>query len=90
MKLSYYLMTGSLALAVACSSPKTTEETEAPKLAGNPIVEGWYADPEGIVFGDEYWVYPTFSAGYTDQLHFDAFSSTDLVTWEKQIFLEDL
>lgn len=53
------------------------------KKAGNPIVEGWYADPEGIVFGDKYWVYPTFSAPYDQQLHFDAFSSPDLVKWTK-------
>lgn len=28
---------------------------------GNPIVPGWYADPEMRVFGDRYWVYPTYS-----------------------------
>lgn len=28
---------------------------------GNPVFEGWYADPEGIIFGDEYWIYPTLS-----------------------------
>ncbi|MFD2098585.1 glycoside hydrolase family 43 protein [Flagellimonas iocasae] len=49
----------------------------------NPIFEGWYADPEGVVFGDTYWVYPTFSDDYDMQLHFDAFSSKDLVNWEK-------
>ncbi|RYY94643.1 MAG: arabinan endo-1,5-alpha-L-arabinosidase [Chitinophagaceae bacterium] len=49
----------------------------------NPIVEGWYADPEGVVFGNEYWIYPTFSARYEQQVFFDAFSSTDLVTWKK-------
>ncbi|PZX58464.1 glycosyl hydrolase family 43 [Algoriphagus ratkowskyi] len=89
MKNRYSLLAGSLALAFACSSPKTTEKTEVPKLSGNPIFEGWYADPEGIVFGDEYWVYPTFSAAYTDQLHFDAFSSKDLVTWEKHANILD-
>lgn len=55
----------------------------AQKTAGNPIFEGWYADPEGAVFNNEYWVYPTYSAEYRDQLHFDAFSSKDLVNWEK-------
>ncbi|WPR74833.1 glycoside hydrolase family 43 protein [Algoriphagus sp. NG3] len=90
MKLSYTIMTGALALACACSSPKTTKQVEkTPELSGNPIFEGWYADPEGIVFGDEYWIYPTFSAGYTDQLHFDAFSSKDLVTWEKHANILD-
>lgn len=51
--------------------------------AGNPVFEGWYADPEAAVFGGQYWIYPTFSAVYDEQLHFDAFSSRDLVTWEK-------
>ncbi|WP_319481835.1 glycoside hydrolase family 43 protein [uncultured Draconibacterium sp.] len=49
----------------------------------NPVFEGWYADPEGIVFGDEYWIYPTYSAPYNEQVFMDAFSSKDLVTWEK-------
>lgn len=49
----------------------------------NPIFEGWYADPEGAVFNGRYWIYPTFSDDYDKQLHFDAFSSKDLVTWEK-------
>jgi len=69
-------------LAMACS-PKTDKQDAAPQLSGNPIFEGWYADPEGIVFGEEYWVYPTYSARFEDQLHFDAFSSKDLVHWEK-------
>lgn len=55
----------------------------AGKKSGNPLFEGWYADPEGIVFGDEYWIYPTFSALYEDQTFLDAFSSKDLVHWTK-------
>ena len=31
------------------------------KTSGNPILPGWYADPEAIVYGDEYWIYPTLS-----------------------------
>jgi hypothetical protein len=49
----------------------------------NPIIDGWYADTEGAVFDDTYWVYPTFSDDYGKQLHFDAFSSTNLVDWKK-------
>jgi beta-xylosidase len=51
--------------------------------AQNPIVPGWYADPEGIVYGKTYWVFPTYSAKYKEQVHFDAFSSKDLRTWTK-------
>jgi len=50
---------------------------------GNPVFNGYYADPEGTVFGDTYWIYPTTSAPYGEQLFFDAFSSKDLVTWKK-------
>lgn len=51
--------------------------------AANPIIPGWYADPEIRRFEGEYWIFPTFSAPYNDQLFFDAFSSPDLVTWTK-------
>ncbi len=33
-------------------------------MTGNPLFEGWYADPEGAIFGDKYWVYPTYSDDY--------------------------
>ncbi|WP_270089423.1 glycoside hydrolase family 43 protein [Sphingobacterium sp. SYP-B4668] len=49
----------------------------------NPIVKGWYADPEGIVYNNRYWVFPTFSAAYEKQVFFDAFSSDDLAHWTK-------
>lgn len=49
----------------------------------NPVFPGWYADPEGVVFDDAYWIYPTFSAAYEDQVFLDAFSSKDLVNWTK-------
>lgn len=52
-------------------------------FSGNPIVEGWYADPEGAIFGKTYWIYPTYSAPYNDQVFLDAFSSPDLVNWTK-------
>lgn len=48
----------------------------------NPIVEGWYADPEAIVFNSTYWIYPTYSDIYDKQVFLDAFSSTDLVHWK--------
>lgn len=38
--------------------------TDTVKTSGNPIITGWYADPEGVVFNDEYWIYPTFSEYY--------------------------
>jgi beta-xylosidase len=53
------------------------------KTSGNPVFPGWYADPEGIIFGNRFWIYPTYSAPYNEQVHMDAFSSKDLVTWKK-------
>lgn len=50
---------------------------------GNPIFPGWYADPEGVIFGSTYWIYPTYSAKYNEQVFLDAFSSPDLVHWTK-------
>jgi beta-xylosidase len=55
----------------------------AAETAGNPIFPGWYADPEGVIYGNEYWIYPTYSAPYDQQVFLDAFSSPDLVTWTK-------
>jgi beta-xylosidase len=57
--------------------------------AGNPIVQGWYADPEGIIFNKTYWVYPTYSDKYEKQVFMDAFSSPDLVTWTKHPHIVD-
>lgn len=52
-------------------------------INNNPIFKGWYADPEAIIFDKTYWVYPTFSAPYEDQVFMDAFSSKDLRHWKK-------
>ncbi|MBS1935032.1 MAG: glycoside hydrolase family 43 protein [Bacteroidetes bacterium] len=57
--------------------------------SGNPIADGWYADPDGVIFGNTYWVFPTFSAKYEDQVFLDAFSSADLVHWEKHHAIVD-
>ncbi|MFJ4841029.1 family 43 glycosylhydrolase [Streptomyces sp. NPDC088746] len=62
--------------AVAPPAPSTAE-------AGNPIVDGWYADPDVAVYGDRFWIYPTTSRGYSEQTFMDAFSSTDMVHWTK-------
>lgn len=33
-------------------------------MSGNPVIEGWYADPEAIIFENQYWIYPTLSQLY--------------------------
>lgn len=57
--------------------------TAQQKALGNPVIEGWYADPEGVIINQQYWIFPTFSAKYKDQVFLDAFSSKDLVNWVK-------
>lgn len=44
-------------LLVACKHEK--------EYSGNPIVEGWYADPEGVVFDDEYWTDISYVVRYS-------------------------
>ncbi len=53
------------------------------RYSGNPVFTGWYADPEGIIYGEKFWIFPTYSAPYEDQVFMDAFSSEDLTNWEK-------
>ena len=69
-------------LCIVCSIVGAEAQKDK-QWSGNPIFEGWYADPEAVVFGNRCWVFPTFSAPYDQQLHFDAFSSSDLVHWKK-------
>jgi beta-xylosidase len=57
--------------------------------SGNPVFQGWYADPEGAIFNKRYWIYPTFSAPYNEQVFFDAFSSEDLIHWTKHPRITD-
>jgi len=55
----------------------------------NPVIDGWYADPEGVIFGKQYWIYPTYSAKYKQQVFLDAFSSNDMVNWKKHAHIID-
>jgi len=103
-----------MAVCICTYSQKvTTKDTSG--RSGNPAINGWYADPEGIVFGNQYWIYPTYSddfgqadrsASFTDQqlasqkktinkqyliqTFFNAFSSKDLITWEKHPHVLDI
>lgn len=59
------------------------QQGNAQPTASNPVFPGWYADPEGIIFNNTYWIYPTYSAPYNKQVFMDAFSSPDLIQWTK-------
>ncbi|MDR1582443.1 MAG: glycoside hydrolase family 43 protein [Prevotellaceae bacterium] len=80
-KISFLLMLTAITL-YSCQSKKIS-------MSGNPVFEGWYADPEGIIYDDTYWIYPTYSDNYEKQTFFDCFSSKDLVTWTKHASIID-
>ena len=65
MKLKHLIL-----LSIICCSQSVfgQKANQQPKTSGNPVFPGWYADPEGIVFGETF---------------MDAFSSKDLVNWTK-------
>lgn len=71
------LLLAAFALASAFAGAQNT------RTSGNPVFDGWYADPEAIVYGKTCWIFPTTSDLYELQTHFDAFSSKNLVDWEK-------
>ena len=57
----------------------------------NPIVSGWYADPEARYFEGRYYIYVTKSfTSYGDQMNIDCFSSEDLTHWEKHPDIIDM
>lgn len=93
-----------------------SQKTNNSAYSGNPIFPGWYADPEAHIYDHTYWVYPTFSDTYENQIEpsdslssvqkeaqkntinkqylkqtfLDAFSSKDLVHWEKHSHILDI
>ncbi len=100
-------------ILLSCQSNNTSQKNI--EFSGNPVLSGWYADPEGIIFDDEYWIYPTYSDHYKvpdttyglspKQLamrknainkhyfvpvFFNAFSSKDLINWEKHSHVLDI
>lgn len=57
----------------------------------NPIADGYYADPEARFYEGRYYIYVTRSAtDYKAQMNLDAFSSEDLIHWEKHSDIIDM
>jgi len=90
MKIKPFTVVPALALALSCS-------VSLPSHGANPIVPGWYADPEIRLYGKTYWIYPTYSDDFGTPDRSRAFTpeqtrmraQSDLI-WEpylKQTFL---
>ncbi len=78
-----------LFLLITLGNISIAQTKDSLTFSGNPLFKGWYADPEAIVFGNKYWIYPTFSAPYNQQVFMDAFSSPDLVNWTRHARIID-
>lgn len=74
-------------LGAAAATSAAADKPTAPSLnlttaeAGNPLFDGWFADPEIRLYDDIFWIFATTSVAFKNQKHFDAWSSTDLVHW---------
>ncbi|MET0237790.1 MAG: glycoside hydrolase family 43 protein [Kibdelosporangium sp.] len=78
------LVITSMATAAAAEAPAANAVPDySTAEAGNPFADGWYADPDAVIYGDTYWVFPTSSRPYAEQTYLDAFSSRDLINWTK-------
>ncbi len=59
----------------------------------NPVIRGYYADPE-IIYSEKeqkYYIYPTSDGFYNwEGTYFEAFSSTDLKNWKNEGIILDL
>lgn len=74
-----WLLCTILLISVFASCTVKAQTTK--QQSGNPILQGWYADPEVACFDQQFWIYPTYSDVYEKQVFLDAFSSTDLIHW---------
>lgn len=59
-------------------------QSNAPRMSGNPVFPGWYADPEIHCFGGKYYIYPTTSRRYDEQVSYECWSSDDLTDWKNE------
>lgn len=58
---------------------------------GNPVLNGYYADPNIICLGDTFYIYPTTDGGVGwNSSKFNVFSSKDLVNWNDEGKILDL
>lgn len=78
-----------LSFAIVCSLALPISASSATN--NNPVIKGYYADPDIDAFGCKYWIYPTTDGnpGWSGT-QFHAFSSYDLVTWTDEGVILDV
>ncbi len=86
-------MQGPVTYKVSIAGKKPEIISLSARLYGNPVLEGFYADPD-IIYAEKekrYYMYPT-SDGFTgwSGTYFKAFSSSDLVSWKDEGVILDL
>ncbi|MFC2168259.1 glycoside hydrolase family 43 protein [Acidobacteriota bacterium] len=54
----------SILIVFGLGAQSIRKEFKEDGWSGNPVFEGWYADPEGIIYGDTFWIFPTMSEFY--------------------------
>ena len=84
---------GPVAYKVSMTGKKPETVTLSARIFNNPVLEGYFADPD-IIFSEKekrYYMYPT-SDGFNgwSGTYFKAFSSADLVSWKDEGVILDL
>ena len=59
MKKTLLIISSAILLMLSCNTSKNKTNSEV-QYSSNPVLDGWYADPEGIIYGDKYWDIPTY------------------------------
>ena len=44
----------AVVLLLSCSSTRNKSQPQEVHYSSNPVLDGWYADPEGIIYDDTY------------------------------------
>ncbi|WP_442845967.1 family 43 glycosylhydrolase [Leeuwenhoekiella sp. H156] len=84
---------GPVSYTLTLPDGTTTTYAVKAEVAGNPVLDGYYADPE-IIYSNKdqkFYLYPT-SDGFDgwSGTYFKTFSSTDLVNWKDEGVIVDL
>jgi hypothetical protein len=60
----FFIFIISFLISFGIEAQSVRKEFKSEGWSGNPVIEGWYADPEGIIYDDQFWIFPTLSDFY--------------------------